>query len=279
MTVYVTGHEGRLGHHLVLRGYKPLPCDVTDLESVNRALTVNEVTEKDTIIHCAAVTNVDACEGACYSDAIEVNIQGTRNVRTSFMGQMIYISTDYVFDGLDGPYSEEAEPNPICHYGQTKLYGEEEILEADYARDVIIRTTILYGGRKSDFVSTILERLKSHNQFRVSGQLLGSPTYIPHLADGIRKIVLLKAPPKIINIAGMDVISRWVFACKIAKAFGYPIHNVLLTMNGNTGSAPRPKLGGLKVNLARSLAIPVYPVNEGLRVMAGERDKEYEIRK
>jgi dTDP-4-dehydrorhamnose reductase len=183
----------------------------------------------------------------------------------------VYISTDYVFDGRDGPYSEEATPNPICHYGETKLLGEETILEADFPTDVIVRTTVLYGGHKPDFVGSILKQLKANEMFSVTGQLLGSPTYVPHLVEGIRRLVKLKSPPKIINIVGRDVISRWVFACYIAKAFGYPIQNVLLTMNGGMGSAPRPRLAGLKVNLARALDIPVYSVNEGLQKMAGDR--------
>ena len=271
MTVFVTGPRGRLGHYLVLKGYRALFCDVTNLASVKVAVKEKQVGEKDTIIHCAAITDVDACEGSLYSEAIEVNIQGTRNVRTAFKGQMIYISTDYVFDGRDGPYSEEADPNPQSHYGETKLYGEEEIHEADYPTDIILRTTILYGGWKPDFVASILKQLKANEMFKVTGQLLGSPTYIPHLADGIRRLLLLKSPPRIINIAGKDVISRWVFACKIAKAFDYPVYNVLLTMNGHMGSAPRPRLGGLKVNLARALDIPVYSVWEGLHMMAGNR--------
>jgi dTDP-4-dehydrorhamnose reductase len=271
VTVVVTGHRARLGNHLVLKGYRALPCDVTDLADIKHALRENFVEEKDTIIHCAAITDVDACEGSLYSEAIEVNILGVNNVRTAFKGQMIYISTDYVFDGKNGPYSEEATPNPICHYGETKLLGEETILEAEFPRDVIVRTTILYGGCKPDFVSAILKQLKTGEQFRVTGQLMGSPTYVPHLVEGLRRLVKLKSPPKIVNIAGMDVISRWIFASGIAKAFGYPVHQVLLTMNGNLGSAPRPKLAGLKVNLARALDIPVYSAVDGLKMMAGQR--------
>jgi dTDP-4-dehydrorhamnose reductase len=275
MTVFVTGHRGRVGRCLVLKGYKPLPCDVTDLGSIRNAIRENFVKETDTIVHCAAITDVDACEGSLYSEAIEVNILGTTNVRTVFKGQIIYLSTDYVFDGRDGPYSEEATPNPICHYGETKLFGEEAILEADYDRDVILRTTVLYGGWKNDFVSSILKQLKDNEIFRVTGQLLGSPTYVPHLVEGIQRLVRLKSPPKIVNITGSDIISRWVFACMIAKAFGYPIHNVLLTMEGHMGSAPRPRLGGLKISFARALDIPIYSVKEGLDKMAGDRANAY----
>jgi dTDP-4-dehydrorhamnose reductase len=234
---------------------------------------IDEV-KPETIIHCAAITDVDGCEGDLYSRAIEVNINGTRNVRSLFEGQVIYMSTDYVFDGVDGPYNEEAKPNPISHYGETKFFGEEEILEADYPTDVIVRTTVLYGNYKPDFVTAILDRLKTGDMFKVTGAILGSPTYVPHLAEGIAKLVRLKRPPKFINITGSDIISRWVFACKIAKSFGYPIHNVLLTMVGQTGVANRPRKAGLKTSLAKALNIPIFSVEDGLKALKHEMEAE-----
>ena len=268
MRVFVTGYQGRLGKYLVDNlGYLPLECDVAELSSVTEAVKENEATEKDTIIHCAAITDVDGCEGAVHGRAIEVNIKGTNNIRSAFMGQVVYLSTDYVFDGRDGPYSEEAEPNYQSHYGKTKWYGEEAILEADYPTDVILRTTVLYGGHKPDFVTAILAQLKTNDLFEVTGAILGSPTYVPHLAKGIKKLLMLKQPPKIINIAGKDVMSRWTFACKIAKVFGYPVYNVLPTMKSQMGAATRPRLGGLKVDLARTLNIPIYSVKDGLEEM------------
>jgi len=178
MRVFVTGYQGRLGKCLVDKlAYTPLKCDVTDIASVKVAIRENNLYEEnDTIVHCAAVTDVDGCEGALYDQALKVNAKGVRNVRDAFKGQIIYISTDYVFDGMDGPYSEDAHPNPICQYGKTKLYGEEEILEADYPRDVILRTTVLYGGHKEDFVTQILRRLRNKETFKVTGALMGSPT-------------------------------------------------------------------------------------------------------
>jgi len=124
-------------------------------------------------------------------------------------------------NGRDGFYSEEDTPNPISQYGMTKLLGEQEILEADYSRDVIIRTTVLYGGCKPDFVGAILRQLKEKSPFEVTGLVVGSPTYIPHLSKGIKALVRLKRPPRIVNIAGKDVISRWAFACMIAKEHGF----------------------------------------------------------
>ena len=133
-----------------------------------------------------------------------------------------------------------------------------------------MRTTILYGNYKPDFVTTILEKLKTGDMFKVTGALLGSPTYVPHLAEGLAKLIRLKRPPRILNIVGSDVVSRWVFACKIAKAFGYPIYNVLLTMIGQTGIADRPRNAGLKTTLAQTLNIPIFSVDEGLTRLAKE---------
>jgi dTDP-4-dehydrorhamnose reductase len=262
--IAVTGYQGRLGLYLVNKynNCVPLECDVTKLDSVKRAV---DIVQPESIVHCAAVTDVDACESVLYDRAMEVNIRGTKNVRSAFKGQIIYISTDYVFDGLDGPYNEEAKPNPKCHYGYTKAMGEEEILLADYPKDVIVRTTILYGGHKPDFVTSILEKLKTNEMFRVTGALLGSPTYIPHLANGLRKLLQLKRPPRFLNIVGEEVISRWVFAGKIAKTFGYPVHNVLLTMISQSGVANRPRLAGLKTTLAKTIKVPIYSVDEGLK--------------
>ena len=264
MVVGVTGFRGRLGKYLVENfNYVPLDCDVTDVDQVRHKM--KEV-EPDTVIHCAAVTDVDKCESELYEKAIDVNIYGVTNIRQAFEGQVIYLSTDYVFDGADGPYNEDAKLSPICHYGYTKAMGEEVIHEWDYPTDVVVRTTILYGGHKPDFVTGILDRLGNNEQFPVTGGLVGNPTYVPHLAKGIKSLVALKRPPRIVNIAGYDWISRWTFACKIAKTFGYPVYHILMTMRFN-GNANRPKLAGLKTDLAKTLRIPVYSSLNGLEEM------------
>lgn len=263
--VAVTGANGRLGKALVDEyKYIPLECDVTDLDSVKRAIGL---VQPDTIIHCAAVTNVDACETDLYFRALEVNVRGTCNVRSAFEGQVIYISTDYVFDGRDGPYYEDDKPNPVCHYGFTKLWGEEEILEMDYPTDSIVRTTILYDGHKPDFVTSVITKLARGLIFPVTGVLIGSPTNVHHLAEGIDALVQMSIPPRIINIVGKDVISRYEFAKRIAVEFGYPPNHVEVTMIGKTGIALRPRRAGLRTHLAQTLKIPIYSVTDGLKLI------------
>ncbi len=106
----------------------------------------------------------------------------------------------------------------------------------------------------------------------VTGGLIGNPTYVPHLAKGIKSLIALKRPPRIVNISGKDWLSRWTFAYKIAKTFGYPVYHILMTMRCN-GNANRPKLAGLKTDFARTLGIPIYSAEDGLEEMKDGYEK------
>ncbi len=262
--VAVTGYDGRLGRVLINDcKYIPLECDVTDMDGVKRAI---DIICPDTIIHCAAVTDVDLCETDLYSRALEVNVRGTYNVRSAFEGQVIYISTDYVFDGRDGPYSEDDKPNPICHYGFTKLWGEEEILESDYETDSIVRTTLLYDGHKPDFVTHVISTLARRKELLyITASVIGNPTNVHHLAKGIKALVDMSIPPKIINIAGKDIMSRYEFARIIAAEFGYPTQPIMITGRYQYDVAIRPAKAGLQTQLAQMLNIPIYSVGDGLK--------------
>lgn len=262
----ITGHCGRLGSELLTRGCIPINADITSPKVLQSEI---ESIEPDTIIHCAAVTNVDGCEGVLASKARKVNIIGTQLLRTIFTGRIIYMSTDYVFDGRGGPYKENSNPNPINHYGMTKFMGEQIIRDYKYAKDIIIRTTILYGGNKPDFVTQMLDKFKDGYAFEVTKALSGSPTYVSHLADALVELCHLDWTPSVINIAGAEVLSRYEFALMIANVFGYDPKMVIptqtLQQNGNI--APRPRNAGLKIDLARKIGLPIYSVVDGLTEM------------
>ena len=155
--ISVLGHEGKLGSELVRLGCVPLCADITEPTDLREAIAV---VNPDVIINCAAVTDVDACEEVLQPMANLVNSLGVANLRDAFHGRIIQISTDFVFNGRNGPYKENDIPFPISHYGSTKLDGEKYILNSFWP-GTIIRTTILYGKHgKKDFVSGILEALK-----------------------------------------------------------------------------------------------------------------------
>lgn len=269
--IAITGYEGRLGQELIKRGCVPLICDVTKPKTIMKS--IGEVCP-DIIIHCAAKTDVDKCERH-KDEAFEVNARGTYNLRECFPGgKIIYISTDYVFDGTTGVYKETDRPSQaekLCQYGFTKLLGEEILSDAD----TIVRTTLLYGSDvKGDFVTNILEQLEYGEVFGVTKCLHGTPTYVPHLAEAIMMLLHYYPMPHIINISGSDVLSRYEFALMIASVFGHNGKKKLIQPTNEVGKVRRPRHAGLSVHLAKKIGLPIYTAIEGLSAMKAQ-DRDY----
>lgn len=262
MRIAVTGYTGRLGGYLWREmGCDPLICDITVPESVYQAISN---IRPDVVIHCAAYTNVDRSEQE--PDVVmETNVDGTRNLRTVFDGKIIHISTDYIFDGVKGPYSEKSPPNPISTYGLSK-YRAENIIFDGRKDDVIVRTTVLYGNtEKDDFVSRMLNSLSVKGiPVRVTKSIFGTPTYIPHLAKALVQLAEMDTRfIPVVNIAGREVLSRYEFALMIAKVFSFDREMVKYTTKV-PGIAPRPRKAGLKTDYAEGIGLPIYSVHEGL---------------
>ena len=271
--IAVTGRGGNLDTVLVNRfGCVRLSADI--LERNELRLAIRECAP-DIIINCAAYTNVDDAElSRNRRHAMEVNSAGVCNLRDNFFGQLIYISTDYVFDGKSGPYNENATPSPVGWYGKTKWCGEQMLFEYGEKNDVIVRTTILYGGHKPDFANTVLKKLKLGFQAEAPDTLFGNPTHVHHLAQALIKLTTLRNPPKVINIAGADVLSRYEFAARLASVFGYDISRVVRT-DKITGLAKRPVQAGLDMSLARKLKIPIFTVEDGISQLFLEKAALY----
>jgi len=260
MRIAVTGYKGRLGSELVRRGCIPFDADIT-----NKNQVIAKVAElkPDMIINCAAYTDVSACE-TDYANALNVNFTGAKNLRFAFPYHLIQISTDYVFDGKKGPYSENSSLTAAVNaYGLTKQ-GAEILLRAFPFPYSIVRTTCLYDTYiQEDFVSATLGGLK-FDGFRATTKLSGNPTYVPHLAEAIMKLIELPKLPEIIHLVGREVLTRYEFALMIANVFGYDKKFVMPT-NELFGAGNRPAKGGLKTKLAEKLGLPIYSVVEGLK--------------
>lgn len=263
MKIAVTGANGRLGKELIERGCIPINCGVEDFGRLwENVASINP----DVIIHCAAVTDVDACENKLFHWALKVNWLGTWNLRQCFDGRIIYLSTDFVFDGENGPYTEWDTPNPINHYGRSKYCGERVLQDHKNDNYVIIRTTQLFGGKGYDFVKGCLKNLEKKLEFVLSDDLITSPTFIPHLAYSLLNLNRLEYPPKILNIVGDWITSRYEFGLMIADVFGYK--KSLIEKGSNfINPAKRPKNAGLKVDRAKELGIPIYSPINGLQEM------------
>ncbi|NIM03329.1 dTDP-4-dehydrorhamnose reductase [bacterium] len=168
--------------------FSTLTVDITD-----SAKTYAEVTKMnpDIVIHTAAYTDVDGCE-TDRDKAFRVNALGTRNIAVAcqrFDTELLYLSTDYVFDGEKGePYLEFDKPNPQSIYGKSKYWGELYI-ESLLNRFYIVRSSWLFGKNGKNFVTTILNLAKQEKEIEVVNDQIGSPTYTKDLARAIAQLI------------------------------------------------------------------------------------------
>lgn len=192
MKYLITGYKGQLGYdvkrELLKRGVKEediLAIDKEEMDITNRE-EVNKVVKEfapDVIFHCAAWTAVDKAEDmsdACYN----VNVVGTKNVVDASLevgATIIYMSTDYVFDGTkEGLYTEEDKVNPKSVYGKTKFLGEEEVRRNP--KHFITRISWVFGINGHNFIRTMLKLAENHSELNVVDDQIGSPTYTVDLA-------------------------------------------------------------------------------------------------
>lgn len=262
-TIAVTGPRGRLGSELVRRGCVPVYANVTDFMELNQELLK---IKPDVVIHCAAKTNVDMCETAMM-EAMKVNAGGTFGLGEVFQGKIVYISTDYIFDGENGPYDEDAKPNPKSIYGWSKLGGEIALKNRGNPGDLIIRTTVLFDRYSHNFATMVIDKLTSGETITAPASLIGTPTYIPHLAEGILQAID-KDLTGILNIAGGETLSRFHFANHIARFLG--VSKGLVQPGVVYGRAPRPLNAGLLTTKAIVHGINIYHFSEGIKEIALE---------
>ena len=203
MKVLVTGAGGQLGYDVMLelqkRGiecvgsdrsgandkpYRMIGFDITKKEEVEKAL---ESEKPDAVIHCAAWTNVDGAEDEENKELVRlINADGTRNIAEACKAidaKMLYISTDYVFDGQGTePWDPDSKDYaPINFYGQTKLEGELAVSET-LEKYFIVRISWVFGKNGKNFIQTMVNLGKTHDELRVVNDQIGSPTYTVDLA-------------------------------------------------------------------------------------------------
>lgn len=203
MQVFVTGVSGQLGRDVMLelkkRGIKAVgsdrsgdgkgefdvvALDITDRDNVEKTLTK---LHPDAIVHCAAWTNVDGAEDENMKPVVKkVNVDGTQNLANmakKLGSKMIYISTDYVFNGQgERPWQpDDKDYAPLNYYGETKLGGELAV-SGTIDNYFIVRIAWVFGQNGKNFVDTMLRVGKEHPEVRVVNDQIGTPTYCPDLA-------------------------------------------------------------------------------------------------
>jgi dTDP-4-dehydrorhamnose reductase len=272
MKILITGASGLLGHataqlargrgHQVYAAYNehkvsigtPIRLDITDKDKLLKAISVGN---PDAIIHTAAYTNVDGCE-TNRDLAWKANAEATRNiaiVAASIPAHLTYVSTDYVFDGEKGLYTEDDEPNPRSYYGHTKLKGEE-FVKAHARVWCIARPSVIYGwgpAHKQNFATWLITNLKQKQQVKILIDQYVSPTLNANLAQMLLEITEERMTG-ILHTAGATRVNRHEFALELASAFGLNKNSLKpATMKEMTWQAKRPKDSSLDVSKAAAL--------------------------
>ncbi|NMB82875.1 MAG: dTDP-4-dehydrorhamnose reductase [Ignavibacteria bacterium] len=203
----------------------------------------------DFVINTAAYTNVDKAE---YEKELawKTNVNGIENISLyswTIDAHLIHISTDYIFDGKNGPYSEEDKPSPINYYGRSKLASENSIRTSG-VRFTIIRSNVLYGPTKygrPDFVKWVIDSLSAGKEIKIVSDQFNNPTYIDDICHAINKIIEFKKEG-IYNIAGPEILSRLDFTYRIADYFSLDKNLIIPIVTDDLKQpAPRPLKSGL----------------------------------
>ena len=200
-----------------VNGIEYISCDFTIREKIKDVIFDFY---PDLIINAAGFTNVDLSETE-REMAWKVNVKGVEHladVCRVIDAHLIHISTDYIFDGKNGPYSENAKPNPLCYYARTKLASENAI-KISGAINTILRTNVLYGANcKVDFVKWVIGSLQNSKQIRIVTDQINNPTFVDDLVQAISKVIEYKKQG-IYNIGGREFLSRYDFSLIIADVF------------------------------------------------------------
>ncbi len=285
MKYFITGGSGLLGQRLatvadkndeIVLSHNANPtkdtvrCDITNLEEVKKVINREK---PDAIIHCAAMTNVDLCEDEI-EKAYSINGDGTGNIAKAaeeINAKVIYVSTDFVFDGKTGFYKEDDETNPLGIYAKSKYDGEVQLQE--YSSNwAIARVSVLYGWHeRQNFTTWVIDQLRQNNPINIVTDQINSPTLADNAGEAMFEIAR-QDKNGIFHTAGNDRISRYDFTELIAEAFD--LNKDLINPTTSTEfvqKAPRPQDSSLDVSkVEKELGMKMETCAESLARMAKE---------
>ena len=277
MKVLVTGADGMLGHDLVTAatemrhqvvGLSHDDLDVTDPARVERVITRER---PGAVINCAAWTDVDGAEEN-EREASVVNAQGAgfvADAANKVDAKVLYLSTDYVFDGTNGPYGESDDPAPINAYGRTKLAGERATALVN-GRSFIVRTSWLFGPHGGNFVETMLRLGDGGGPVVVVHDQVGCPTYTGHLAVGLLRLID-SASYGIHHMAGEGSCSWYEFAMEIFRQAEVVTRVMASTSDMMERPAKRPANSVLVTRRSGPILLP--PWQRGLSDYLSRREQ------
>ncbi|MBL0307514.1 MAG: SDR family oxidoreductase [Chitinophagaceae bacterium] len=291
MKVLITGANGFLGHYLVSlllqkgyeviatgKGNNRLPFSnsekfvYTEMDFTN-PFVVNDIfdTHKpEIVVHAGAVSKPDECE-LNQKEALRINTEGTVTMLSNAAKHkcfFIFISTDFVFDGEAGMYTEVDSPNPVNFYGKTKLEAEEAVKRYNFDW-AIVRTVLVYGkpmAGRSNILTIVKEKLEKGEAYNVVDDQVRTPTYVEDLAAGIIAI-MGKRVCGIYHLSGINILTPYEMACKTADFLGLDKSLIKrVTAESFSQPAKRPARTGFIIDKARrELAYSPVSFLEGLK--------------
>lgn len=248
MKIALTGASGMLGSRfieLTTGTHTLIPFSSADLDITDESKTQEILarTDFDILLHLAAYTNVNGAELE-KEKAYSINVQGTKNVFNAVQNlkkQMIYISTDFVFDGKVPPFDELSTPSPVGYYAETKYEGEKVV-----GKDaMIVRISYPYGNRspiKLDFVWKLHALLSQGKPLEMVTDSAMTPTYIDDIVSGLSYLAS-HFEPSSFHLVGSKSYTPYEAGGLIAKRFGFSADLIQPTTFEafSTGKAPRPQ--------------------------------------
>ena len=292
-TILVTGSNGLLGQKITERiietkqfnlvatskganrypvkeGYTYAEMDILNPDQV---LQVIKKFKPDAIIHTAAITNVDTShvQPELAHELNVVAVQNLAEIAASDNIQFVHLSTDFIFDGAAGPYDEEAEPNPLSHYGKTKLEGEL-VVKSSNAHWVIIRTILVYGivsdMSRSNIVLWAKGALESNKPINVVNDQWRMPTLAEDLADGCL-LAVEKGAQGVFNISGKDMMSVSELVAEVADYWNLDksMMNEISSASLNQAAKRPVKTGFILDKAINELGYKPRSFQEGLKIL------------
>lgn len=291
--VIVTGAHGLLGYNLVnllkdkfdvlaldvmtkkefcIPGVQYLQADITQQKVI---MDIVKNYHPRYIFNAAAYTNVDGAEQErelCW----KINVEGVARLAHAarvYGSRFIHVSTDYIFNGNTGPYSENDRPEPLGYYGKSKLAGENELITsgANYA---IGRTMVLYGyapGVRLNFVTWIIEQLRAGKNIRIVDDQIGNPTLASDLAEALIKLAV-SSKQDVYHLSGSEIIDRYNFALLVADVFDLDPGLIERIKTADLGQAAnRPLNSGFIIDKAQNeLKLRMAGAREGIERLKTE---------
>jgi dTDP-4-dehydrorhamnose reductase len=296
MKILITGANGLLGQKLVellskkygvkvlatsrgaarIKGLEPASYYSLDVTDKTAVLNLFKKLQPEVIIHTAAMTQVDDCE-LNREDCKVANIEAVKNVVAGCKetnAHLVHLSTDFIFDGSEGPLTEEATPKPVNFYGETKLVAEKVILESGIGYG-IARTVLVYGIvpglSRSNIILWVKKNLENKNTINVVDDQWRTPTLAEDLAQGCWLMAKNKATG-VFNISGNDMLTPFDMAQMVADYFHLD-NKFIKRADSSTFSQPAkrpPKTGFIIDKAVNILGYQPHSFKQGIEIIASQ---------